>query len=198
MEGVMTSEGQAIDLDLEAGLQAFNQVQAQAAEPDSIPAPPKMSQEQKERVSTEAPKRRGRPGKNERARTAKTAVPTAPQTDQERSDGIKGLVQLGAGLCLVADQRTPEDDISFQADAITLAASADQIADAVVQTCKSSESFARAVDKVTKAGPYAALVGVMFSVGAQIARNHGVKAAEMMGAVPPEQLIASVMEDGTN
>ena len=194
MEGVMTAEGQSVDLDLESGLKAFNQAQADASDSDSIPAPPKMSEEARERIKSEPAKRRGRPGKNERART-QSKTQAAPQTDQERSDGIKGLVQLGAGLCLIADQRTPENDVSFQADAITLASSADQIADAVVATCKASDSFARAVDKVTKAGPYAALVGVVFSVGAQIARNHGVKAAEMMGAVAPEELIAAMQNE---
>ena len=192
-EGLATLDGKTVDL--EAAERTF--AEAMSAPETDIPAPPKMTEEQKERIRSEPPKRtRSRPGKSERARTAKTAPP-APQTDQERSDGIKGLVQLGAGLCLIADQRTPDDDVSFQADAITLANSAEQIAEAVVATCKASDSFAKVVDKVTKAGPYAALVGVMFSVGAQIARNHGVKSAEMMGAVPPEQLIAAMQDEST-
>lgn len=195
MPEILGPDGQKYDLD--ATLQSANErdlnERIEATDTNVNPLP-KLTQDEKLRVK-EAPKRRTRPGKNERARTAQAVRASSPAVDQERSDGIKGLVQMSAAVCLVADSRTPDHDISFQADAITLASAADQIADAVVATCKKSESFARVVDKVTQVGPYAALVGVVFSVGAQLARNHGMQAAEMMGAVPPEQLIASVMQD---
>lgn len=147
----------------------------------------------------EKPKpRRGRPPKDTRARTtndkapAKKSPTVAAQTDAERKAGIQGLVQIGAGICMVLDQRTPESDVSFKADGYVLANSSEQIADACVETAKSNPAFGAAIDKVTKAGPYAALVGVMMSVGVQIAANHGVQAAKMMGGHDPKEYVASV------
>jgi hypothetical protein len=149
-----------------------------------------------------APKRRGRPPKAERARVISSApaAATGAQSDAERREGVKGLVQLGAGVCALVGQQT--DSVAFKADAVTLATASDPIAQAVSDTAAKNAQFARVVDKVTQAGPYAALIGVTFGVGVQIARNHGVKAAEMMGAVAPEKLLSEgeskePVEDGS-
>jgi len=99
---------------------------------------------------------------------------------------------MGAATCLVMDSRTPDKVIAWRADAVTLAANADALADACVETAKHSASFAAALDKVTQVGPYAALVSVTLGLGAQLARNHGVKAGEMLGAKPPEEILAAL------
>jgi hypothetical protein len=75
---------------------------------------------------------------------------------------------------------------------VTLSSNAEAIGNAVAETASANAQFASVVDKITAAGPYAALVDVAFSDGGQLARNHGVKAAEMLGAQAPEQLVAGL------
>jgi hypothetical protein len=129
---------------------------------------------------------------------AATPTPPSPELDAARTDGIKGLVQIGAVLALALDSRTPESNVAFRADAVTLAGSADAIAEAVTETARHNASFAAAVDKVTAAGPYAALVTVTFGVGMQLARNHGVNAAEMFGAKDPHVILQEVGTSNDN
>lgn len=192
-EGVMTPDGSPVDLpDAD---QEF--ARAMGATIHDVPAPPKRPE--KPQNDSPAPKRpRGRPRKDERARVSGgSSAPSKPdpEADARRGEGVSGLVQIGAGLCLVLDSRTPDSNVAFRADAVTLATNAKALADACVETAKHNASFAAALDKVTKAGPYAALVGVTMSVGAQLARNHGVKAAEMFGAKDPEDLLGALVED---
>jgi hypothetical protein len=193
MPELKTPDGTPVDLQA-SEIEFAKSMSAPVAD---VPAPPKMTEADKaevERVKAE-PKRRGRPPKADRARIEPVkAIPvkSTPELDKTRRDGVQGLVQIAATVCLVLDQRTPDANIAFKADAVTLASNAEAIGSAVAETAKSNEQFARVVDKVTAAGPYAALVGVAFSVGGQLARNHGVKAAEMLGATPPEQLVAGL------
>jgi hypothetical protein len=188
-EGLQAPDGTPIDL-AEANKEF---AEAMAATPGEVTdAPPKHKPEN----PVAAPKRpRGRPRKDDRARVSagSTAPPKAdPEADARRGDGVRGLVQMAAGLCLVADSRTPDKNIAFRADAVTLAASSDALATACVETAKHSASFAAALDKVTQAGPYAALISVTLGLGAQLARNHGVKAGEMLGAKSPEDVLAAL------
>jgi hypothetical protein len=82
----------------------------------------------------------------------------------------------------------------WMADALTLTGNADQIAKAVTDTCDVSSSFAAMVDKVTNAGPYAALITVGISVGAQLAANHGMAIGKALGGKDPDEVIASAQE----
>jgi hypothetical protein len=193
MPELKTPDGTPVDLDQSERAFAV----AMAAPSTDVPAPPKMTDAQHAEVDAAkaTPKRRGRPPKSDRARMEPgkaNPVKTDPALDKTRREGIQGLVQIGATVCLVLDQRTPDTNIAFKADAVTLASNAEAIGNAVAETAKANDQFASVVDKITAAGPYAALVGVAFSVGGQLARNHGVKAAEMLGASPPEQLIAGL------
>jgi hypothetical protein len=188
MEGLQTPDGEPLAIDTAEVETEF--AKAMTAPADEAAPPPK-----RQVTENTEPKRRGRPPKAERARVTTSKPETAkasPELDAERKDGVKGLVQIGAGLCMVMDSRVPDNNISWRCDAVTLASNADGIADACAETAKHNASFAAALDKITQAGPYAALVGVMMSVGAQLARNHGVKAAEMLGAEPPEKIIAAL------
>jgi hypothetical protein len=147
--------------------QAFTAAMAASGE-DKAP-PVKQERSPAEDRPTPARRRRGRPPKDEQARTAPKAAVIALD-DAQRAEGVKGLAQLGAGLCLMASKATGND--AFRADAIVIASNTEQIADACVQTARANPGFASALDKVCAAGPYAALVGVMVGIGSQIARNH--------------------------
>jgi hypothetical protein len=186
-EGLITPDGKPVDVkevDREFA-------RAMAADPKDATDLPRKSAES-DKAKTE-PKRRARPGRNERARTtSKKATAPSPQTDAERKAGVEGLVQIGAGVTLLVHQRTHDD--AYMADAITLSNSSEMLSDAVVETAKHNARFAAVVDKVTAAGPYAMLTSAVLSVGAQIAANHKVIAPGLMGAVSREEVLASVQE----
>lgn len=192
MPELSTPEGKKLDADPVKVDREF--ARAMVAETDAeIAAPP----DRKPPAEGERPVRR-RPPKNQRTTGAppKNATPAKPnpELDKQRSDGIKGIVQISAAVCMGLDSRTPDSNCAFKADAIVLASNADPIADAVVETAKHNAQFAAVVDRITAAGPYAALVGVAMSVGMQLARNHGFKAAEAFGAQAPEAIVAAVEE----
>jgi hypothetical protein len=147
-------------------------------------APPKR-QPRGDSPSSDAPKRK--PGPKPKAEQARTTAGTATVLDDgQRAQGVKGLAQLGAGLALLLGKATGKD--AYKADAVTIASSAGQIADACVQTAKADPKFAAALDKVCSAGPYAALVTVAVGVGSQVARNHKPGLA-IPGTVDPAELL---------
>jgi len=104
---------------------------------------------------------------------------------EARKAGVQGVVQLAAGACLLAERGTGQK--AFRADAITLASSAEDLGEVLAATADQDERFARVIDRICSAGPYGALIQVAFSVGSQIARNHG---AQIPGTAAPEDLIA--------
>jgi hypothetical protein len=190
-EGLLTPDGVALEINAEDIEREF--ARTMAATPTDVPSPPKKPQAD----STEPAKpKRGRPPKSEQPRVT-TAAPSAstPQLDKQRLEGVKGFAQIGAGACLVLDSRTPESNISWRADAVTLANSAEPLAKACVEVAKNNASFASALDRVTKVGPYGALLTVGLGVAGQLVRNHGIIAGEFLGAVPPGQLLASLEDE---
>lgn len=145
-------------------------------------APPRR--QPKAEVEVAAKPKRGRAPKDEKART--TAKAGAPLDDAQRAQGVTGLAQVGAGIALLFGKATGKD--AFKADAVTIASAAGEIADACVQTAKADPKFAAALDRVCAAGPYAALITVMVTVGSQCARNHKPSLA-IPGTVDPAELL---------
>jgi hypothetical protein len=146
-------------------------------------APPRR--QPKPAAEAEAPKpKRGRAPKDEKARTAPAA--SAPLDDGQRAQGVKGLAQVGAGIALLLGKATGKD--AFKADAVTIASSADEIADAAIQVAHADLKFAAALDKVCSVGPYGAMITVAVGVGAQLARNHKPSLA-IPGTVDPAGLL---------
>lgn len=181
MPELKTPGGDAVDLDAvkDAANSSFDQAM-NSTEPAPAPAPPKV--ERTPRADSK-PRTRAKPTRDEKPRTTPKV---SALSNEQRAMGVKGLVQVGAGLCLVADKASKGD--AFKADAVTLASAADQIADACVQTAAADSRFAAALDKVCSAGPYAALVSVMVGVGTQILRNHK-PAMALPGTVHPDELV---------
>lgn len=186
MEGIETQDGKPLDLDTAAKAEQ-DFARAMSTPPDSDEkAPPKRRERASKTAVAEEKPRVGRsPGRP--SKDAAKAV--AGLSHEVRRQGMAGLAQLGAGLCAIVGKSTGQ--IAYQADAITLASSADDIGEACAQTADQNEQFARVVDKLCAAGPYAALIGVMVGVGSQVARNHGL---EMPGTVPPEKLIEAAVQ----
>lgn len=195
-EGLKTASGEAVDLDGE-----FARAMA-APEPDEpvAAAPPRKDPEAPYgRKADGSPKAGpgGRPAKAPKPRVAKApneakAAPPGPELEKQRTEGIKGAVQVGSMVTLLMYQRT--EDRAFLADTITLNSYAEPLSDAVMQTCAVSPGFAKLVDAVTQVGPYAALATVGISLAAQVAANHGVAAGKMLGASDPADIIAKYEE----
>ena len=182
-EGIVTPDGKPVPVELNAPEEtekAFARAMSEPAGADDK-APPKRA-ERKPAAPKSADKPRvtrgpGRPPKSDSA--AKPGL-----SKELRVQGVAGIVQLAAGGCLLAERGTGQK--AYKADAITLASSAADIGSAVADVADQDERFARVIDKVCAAGPYSALISVMFSVGSQIARNHG---AAVPGTADPDDLI---------
>jgi len=191
-EGLVTLDGRPVEVKPSETVTDHDEVnrdfaRAMAEPVNDIPAPPLKP----EKPAAER-KPRGRPPKS--ARTAKAPeTASTPEQDAQRSAGVAGLMQLGAGLCLMLDQRTPDQDVSFKADAVTLVNNAEVMADACVQTAKANPKFGAVLDKICNAGPYAALMTATLGIGMQVAVNHGRLSAGFMGTVKPEELVGDAV-----
>ena len=144
----------------------------------------------------------GRPTQHDKPRVETSAklpeVGSAPTSEARRKtwvDGITGFAQIGAAACLMAHQRT--GDIAWQADALTIAGNAQPLAEAVAGVAEQNDQMGRLLDKICAAGPYTALVSVGVGLAAQIASNHGVKQAQAMGAVSPQDLVKAFEAEET-
>ncbi len=186
MPTIETLEGKVVDVtpvDPDAVNQKFDRVMADDG-PDTQ-APPRRGP--KPPADPDAPKpRRGRPPKSEQARTAPAAVAGTVLDDGQRAQGVKGITQIGAGIALMLGKATKKD--AYKADAVTIASSADQMADACIQVAHTDPKFAAALDRVCSVGPYGALITVAVGVGSQIARNHR-PALVIPGTVDPAELL---------
>lgn len=159
-----------------------------AADTPESQAPPRRQPAAVGSESDPKPKR-SKPPKAEQART--TAAPPAVLTAGERAAGVKGLAQVGAGITLLFAKATGKD--AFKADAVTIASSADEIADACVQVANADPKFAAALDKVCAVGPYGALITVMVGVATQCARNHR-PSLNIPGTIDPAELLKAQNE----
>lgn len=185
MPTLETTDGRPVDVtpvDPEAVNAAFAQAMNDDG-PDGQAPPKRPENTSSTRVGAEKP-RRSRPRAEEKSRTV--AKPAVTLDDRQRAEGVQGLAQLGAGIALMLGRATGSS--AYQADAVTIASAAPQIADACVQVAKSDARFAAALDKVCSSGPYAALVSVAVSVGMQCARNHR-PAMALPGTVHPDELL---------
>lgn len=105
--------------------------------------------------------------------------------------GIAGLVQVPTAMLAVAGRFNP----TLAYDAAAVVAVTPQFAEAVQAIAQEDPRIAALLDKVLTFGPYGALVGVVVTLGAQLAVNHGkipVAAGVAFGAVDPDTLLGSV------
>lgn len=188
-EGIQTPEGKPVAVDPAAADQIERDFARAMSEPAGDDKAPPRRAEKPQEAPREAP--RVRRGRKPADTPQKPPGPVLGLSKTARVEGVKGLVQLAAGGCLLAERgvQKPQVKLALKADAITLASSADDLAQAVAATCEADEKFARIVDKVCAAGPYGALISAVLSVGTQIARNHG---ANLPGTHSPEDLVAAM------
>lgn len=196
METLTTADGKPVDLpSLEEQERQFHASMA-VPEPDEpqAPAPPRVDSEAPfGRKADGTPRQnppgpgRGKKGVTQKPSSqSKTKTETADAATQRRVDGVKGIMQLGAGVCMMVSTRGGD---AFKADAVVLAQNAEPMAQACAQVAAENAQFAAILDKVTEAGPYAALLTVTVPMAMQIARNHGVN---LPSTQDPAELIAAL------
>jgi hypothetical protein len=100
-------------------------------------------------------------------------------------ENVLGLIQI-VGLPLAA---AGSRDDRFMADLVALNATAPGIADAVDGIAQSNRRMAAALDKLAEVGPYGLLIGALTPLILQVATNHGLLPAGMMGTVEPGDLL---------
>lgn len=185
-EGVVTPDGKPVNVDPAAAENIERDFARAMSEPaGDDKAPPKRAERKPEAAGAgDAPRVKRGPGRPRKDATEPQKAKPAGLSREVRAQGVQGMVQLGAGACLLVERATGQE--AFRADAITLASAAEEIGSAVAGVCDQDERFARVVDRICAAGPYSALITVMFSVGSQVARNHG---AQVPGTHDPAELI---------
>jgi len=188
---LMTEDGKAVDVET-ANLEFARAMAAPAADEPLTSPPPRKAEAPAE------PKRRGRPPASEKARSAKTgATPIADtrspeKAAEDRSSGVQGLVQIGAGALLVMGQRSNSEPLLC--DAVVIAENAAPLGAACAEVAKVNPRFAKALDKILEVGPYGALVTVAFSVGMQVAANHGAVPEGTAGTRTKKEILATLDE----
>jgi len=188
MPSLETPDGKPVDVtpvDADAINAQFSAAMASDGPDDQAP-PKRQPSADAETINASKP-RRGRPPKAEQSRT--TAVkPVTALDDKTRAEGVKGWAQIGAGIAMMLGKATKNE--AYQADAITIASNAEQLADAAIQTAHADAAFAARLDKICAVGPYGALIAVGVGVVSQCVRNHR-PAAAIPGTVHPSELLAA-------
>jgi hypothetical protein len=186
MEGLLTTDGTPLAVpDIEREF-----AKAMSAPPsDDYPAPPKTPAADQ----AASPKPRTRHDKPRTARTGPSTVkpaPSSPEADKRRAEASGELLRGGAMVALVLSTQTGND--AFKADAVTLDAGADEFGGACAQLARVSPRFAAFIDKSGNGAPYLAFGMACSTIGVQLAVNHGLIPAGMMGTQKPADLIAQL------
>lgn len=197
-EGVITTDGKPVDL-AAADRDFSASMAAPSADEPMAPAPPKLDPDAPYGLKADGtPRQRpagpGRGRKTTRNTDSKPPAPAAKQTSetpqaasQRRTEGIQGLAQIGAGLCLAVGKARKSE--AFKADAMVLAQNAEPLAQACASIAADNVAFAAAIDKITAVGPYGALIAVAVPMVTQLVRNHR-PGMTLPGTADPKDLVA--------
>lgn len=123
------------------------------------------------------------PVKRGSARSTATQV-EIPRTQRElREEGLNGLAQIGQGIALGFKQ---------YADAATLGTHFPPLATELAKLADHYDVIAKPIDLLIQVGPFGALIASAMPLVAQLAVNHRMAPAGVMGTVPPETLSAQM------
>lgn len=152
-----------------------------AGTPDSNPRTRRPAP-RRARVTAAAPRKR-----ESKPRSGKAQMP-------DYRPGITGILQLIAAPLAIAGAKSPTAAL----DAAAVTVHAEPIAEALQQTAEQVPQVAAVLERVLTVGPYGALLAAVMPLGVQLLVNHRVvplEAAEALGALSPEDLMAQLAPD---
>lgn len=188
-EGLQTLDGKKVDIpNPEEVEQKFAQAMSQPPPGEDIPAPPKKPDkppaEKRTRRTTAKP------------RVTKSAPPPSKELDQQRANGVAETMNLlGAGCLMLktsVQAKDPQLAMALTADAYVLSSSAEAFGQSCAALAKASPGFAKLIDGSGKAGPWFAFSTTVYSIGGQLAANHGLIPAGLLGTAKPEDIVSMI------
>jgi len=103
------------------------------------------------------------------------------------TEGVADLLSMPAAVLGVVGSQT--NNIPLVADAAVIEHYAPKIATAVNDLAQEKPEVAAVLDRVLKAGPYAALIGAVVPMAIQILANHKILPAGIGGTLTAEQVL---------
>jgi hypothetical protein len=103
------------------------------------------------------------------------------------TEGVTQLLTMPAAMLGVVGQQT--NNLPLIADAVAVESCAPKIAEAVNSLAQERAEVAAALDRILKAGPYAALIGAVVPMAFQILANHKVVPPGVAGTLSAEQVL---------
>lgn len=148
-----------------------------------------------EPVRTRVRTPRVRKPREPKARTVK-AQTTAPTRTAEQygAEATKAVRELAATLAL-GSQLVP----ALALDAVALSLYAEPLGQATGKVAAENAALAKVLDRIIEASAVSQLVGVIVTLGAQLAANHGALPAPMLQlgvALPPDKLVEAAQAAG--
>lgn len=103
------------------------------------------------------------------------------------TEGVAQLISMPAAILGVVGSQT--NNLPLVADAAVINHYAPKVAEAVNDLAQERPEVAAVLDRVLKAGPYAALMGAVVPMAIQILANHKVIPAGIAGTMTAEQVL---------
>lgn len=126
--------------------------------------------------------------KDHKGKAAGTSTPRKKKSyGTDYTEGVTQLLSMPAAMLGVIGSQT--NNLPLVADAAVINHYAPQVATAVNDLAQERAEVAAVLDRVLKAGPYAALIGAVVPMAIQILANHKVVPAGIAGTMTAEQVL---------
>ena len=125
--------------------------------------------------------------KDHKGKTNSSAPRKKKSYGTDYTEGVTQLISMPAAILGVVGSQT--NNIPLVADAAVINHYAPKVAEAVNDLAQERPEVAAVLDRVLKAGPYAALMGAIVPMAIQILANHKVIPAGIAGTMTAEQVI---------
>jgi hypothetical protein len=125
--------------------------------------------------------------KDHKGKTNSSAPRKKKTYGTDYTEGVTQLISMPAAILGVVGSQT--NNIPLVADAAVINHYAPKVAEAVNDLAQERPEVAAVLDRVLKAGPYAALMGAVVPMAIQILANHKILPPGMGGTMTAEQVI---------
>lgn len=125
--------------------------------------------------------------KDHKGKTATTTTRKKKSYGTDYTEGVTQLLTMPAAILGIVGSQT--NNIPMVADAKVVSDYAPHIATAVNDLAQERPEVAAVLDRVLKAGPYAALMGAVVPMAMQILANHNILKPGMGGTMTAEQVL---------